>query len=288
MGVVTDLPAVKIVIESRNGLRWSDFQELGSYRFLIFLFIRKDFVAKYKQNLLGPLWFLLQPLFMTVVFTLVFSKIGGIPTDGAPGPLFYMAGLTIWNYFAQTFTANSSLFLTNAPLYSKVYFPRLSIPIANVFSNLMTFGIQFVLFGICWAYYAWASPIPLGLHMGWTVLLLPLYLGILGCLALGIGLLFSSLTAKYRDLSQMSAFFVQLGVYVSAVIFSLDSLPDAHRAWLRFNPVAAVVECFRYSFLGLGQPDWFALAFAALVSVLVMLSGVLLFESTQKKFVDSI
>lgn len=279
---------MKTIIESKTRFRFAELKELVTYRFLIFLFVRKDFVAKYKQNVLGPLWYFIQPLFMTVVFTIVFGNIAKIPTDGAPGPLFYLSGLTIWNYFAQNFVMNSTIFLTNAPLYSKVYFPRLSIPIANVVSNLMSFAVQLLLFWIVWGYYQFSSNGMLDVNIKPTILLIPVYLIILGMLSLGIGLIFSSLTAKYRDLSQLSVFMVQLGMYLSPIIYSTNSVSPKMLVWLKLNPVTPVVENFRYSLLGVGQFDTYYMILAFVVSAVLLLLGIVIFEKAQKQFVDTI
>jgi len=265
-----------------------NFREIWEYKYLMLLFIRRDFVAKYKQNILGPSWFILQPLLMTLVFTVIFGKIAGIPTDGIPPMLFYLSGLSIWNYFAQTFTANSSILLSQAQLYTKVYFPRMSLPIANVISNLMAFAVQLLLFLSFYLYFKFFTLAGENFGVQWTLLLLPVYIMITGMLSLGIGLLMSSLNAKYRDLVQLSSFFVQIGMYLTPVIYPLSEVPSQLEKIIRINPMTSVVEGYRFSFLGEGQFSLSMLGYSFAISLLVMILGMILFQRVQKSFVDSI
>lgn len=265
-----------------------DFREIWDYKFLMFLFIRRDFVAKYKQNVLGPAWFVIQPLLMTFIFSVIFGNIAGIPTDGVPSILFYLSGLAMWNYFALGFSANASILVTQAPLYTKVYFPRMTLPIANVVANLMSFAVQLLLFFLFFAYFKWGTPHGDSFGIKWTIILLPFYVGIAGFFSLGCGLWMSSLTTKYRDLVQLSAFFVQIGMYVSPIIYPLSEVPEQLKFWICLNPMTAVVEAFRYSFLGEGYFSWSMLGYAGAVSIVVMISGMVLFHRVQRSFVDSV
>lgn len=265
-----------------------DFKEIWGYKYLMLLFIRRDFVAKYKQNVLGPTWFILQPLLMTLVFTVIFGRIAGISTDGIPPMLFYLSGLAIWNYFAQTFTANSSILITQAPLYTKVYFPRMSLPIANVISNLMAFAVQLLLFLFFYLYFKLFHPSGSSFTWNWTVVFLPVYVLTTGMLSLGAGLWMSSLTAKYRDLVQLAAFFVQIGMYMTPIIYPLSEVPTTLGPIIRLNPMTAIVEGFRYCFLGEGSFSIGMLLYSLLISVVVMISGMVLFQRVQRSFVDSI
>lgn len=265
-----------------------NIKELWDYKFLMLLFIRRDFVAKYKQNALGPLWFILQPLLMTGVFSIIFGRIAGIPTDGIPPMLFYLSGLAIWNYFAQTFTVNSSILLTQAPLYTKVYFPRLSLPVANTLSNILAFVVQLLLFLGFYAYFKVVMGEQAAFGVSWVIWLTPLFLGIAGMLALGLGLWMSALTAKYRDLVQLSAFFVQIAMYLTPVVYPLSEVSGTLKASLSLNPMTVVVEGFRLGFLGEGSLTLGMLLYALAVSGAVLLTGILMFQKVQRSFADSI
>ncbi len=277
---------IRVNSESKIGL--PSLWELQQYRFLVYLFVKKDFISKYKQNLLGPAWFVLQPLIMTLVFTIVFGGIAQIPTSGVPGPLFYICSLSAWNFFAQNFSNNSNLFLVNAPLYTKVYFPRLTIPIANSISSLMSFLVQFLLFWLVWIYYKVNLGEDLGGGVGASIIYLPLLLGVLMMLSLGIGLIFSSITSKYRDLGQLSAFLIQLWMYLSPVIYPMETITEGYMSLLRYNPVSPILEGYRYSLLGVGAIDWVAIFYSFLFSSALLVIGAFTFEKTQKRFADSI
>lgn len=273
------------ILRSRNG--WFDFdlRELWRFRDLIILFVRRDFVAIYKQTILGPLWFLIQPLFSTLIFTVIFGNIAKIPTDGLPPMLFYMAGIVSWSYFANCLTGTSNTFIANAGIFGKVYFPRLAVPISVVITNLLTFAIQFVLFLAIATYFYLSGA---DIHPNNWVLLFPLLLMQMGILGLGFGILFSSLTTKYRDLNMALSFGVQLWMYATPIVYPLSQVPDKWRWIYVLNPMSAVVEAFRYAFLGSGSIQPGQLLTSTIVTLLVLSLGIVMFSRAEKNFMDTV
>ncbi|RNC68887.1 MAG: ABC transporter permease [Desulfuromonadales bacterium] len=259
--------------------------ELWRYRDLIALFVRRDFVASYKQTILGPLWFLIQPLFSTVVFTVIFGNIAKIPTDGLPPMLFYMAGIVSWNYFSSCMTNTANTFVANAGIFGKVYFPRLTVPVSVIIINLATFAIQFVLF-LCILFYFTLKGAPV--HISPWILLTPLLLLQMGILGLGIGIMVSSLTTKYRDLTFLVGFGTQLWMYATPIVYPMSQIPEKWRWLFALNPMAAVVETFRYAFLGVGVISTDVLAFSFGMTLLIFCIGVILFSRTEKTFMDTV
>ncbi|HEY3375049.1 MAG TPA: ABC transporter permease [Candidatus Aquicultor sp.] len=273
------------IIEPRTG--WFDINlaELWHYRDLILLFVRRDFVALYKQTVLGPTWFLLQPLFTTVVFTIVFGNIAHIPTDGLPQILFYMSGIITWNYFATCLTKTSDTFATNAPIFGKVYFPRLAVPISVVITNLFAFAIQFCLFLVFMLFfYLKGAPI----KPNCWLLLAPVLLIQMAALGLGGGILVSSLTTKYRDLTFLVTFGVQLWMYATPVVYPLSQIPVKWQMLYALNPMTAVIETFRYAFLGAGSIKLWQLAVSLGMTALILVGGLVLFTRIEKSFMDTI
>lgn len=272
-------------IRSRSG--WFDINvsELWQYRDLIMLFVQRDFIAYYKQTVLGPLWFLLQPLFTTVVFTLIFSSIAHIPTDGLPPFLFYLSGTIAWTYFATCMTRTSNTFMANAGIFGKVYFPRLVVPIAIVISNLLSFAIQFGLFLIflLWFYLNGSTIQP-----NVWILLTPLLLVQMAALGLGFGILISSLTTKYRDLALAFGFGVQLWMYATPVVYPLSQIPAQWQWLFALNPMTAIIETFRYAFLGSGAIQPWMLGVSLGMTILVVILGIVLFSRVEKNFMDII
>lgn len=266
---------------------WLDLRlgELWRARDLIALFVRRDFVAVYKQTILGPLWFLIQPLLTTVVFTLVFGRIASLPTDGLPDFLFYLSGTVIWGYFAACLTKTSTTFTANAGLFGKVYFPRLAVPISIVISALISFGIQFLLF-LGFVAFFWLSGAEARPNAG--VLLLPLLLLIMAGLGLGFGIIVSSLTTRYRDLQQLVAFGVQLLMYATPVIYPVSAIPERYAPLIRANPLTPVVEAFRYAFLGAGTAGWAGLGYSFVFMLAVLVTGLVLFNRIEQTFMDTV
>ena len=268
-----------------------ELKGIWRYRDLLFLMVWRDFSTKYKQTILGPLWFVLQPLLMTLVFTVIFGKVAGLSTDGLPLVLFYLCGQLGWNYFAQNFSSNSSTLVNNAGLFSKVYFPRLIVPLSALVSNLMAFLIQFATFCVFYVYYKFALGTG-GFHLDWRVIFLPLLVVQTAALSLGVSLLMSALTAKYRDLVQVTGLMIQIWMYATPVIYPLSSLlskcPPKWHWVIALNPMVAVVETFRLMLLGKGTVDAFFLYTSVGITLVVLIAGVLLFGKVEKTFVDTV
>ncbi|RYE20281.1 MAG: ABC transporter permease [Sphingobacteriaceae bacterium] len=273
------------IIQPRTNLLDLRLRDVWRYRDLVMLFVRRDFVSNYKQTVLGPIWFFIQPLLTTLTYVLIFGNIAKISTDGAPMIVFYMAGTTIWNYFSQTLTTISTVFTTNAQLFGKVYFPRLTMPLSIVLSNLVRFGIQFGLFLIFWAFYLIKGS---NLHPNWLILLTPVLLIIMGLQALGLGMIFSALTTKYRDLAMLLTFGIQLLLYATPVIYPLSTLPAKYKWLILANPMSAVVETFRYGFLGLGTFRWDYLSYSIAATVVILVAGTIIFNKVEKSFTDTV
>ncbi len=267
--------------------RWYDFQfsDLWKYRDLIRLFVWRDFVAYYKQTILGPLWYIIQPIISTIIFTVVFGQIAKLSTDGMPAFLFYMAGQTVWSYFASCFTATSNTFVNNAGIFGKVYFPRMTVPLSIVISNLISFGIRFSMFLLFWAYF-WISRS--AVHPTLWALALPLLVLLMGTMGLGFGIIFSSLTTKYRDLQQLIGFGVQLLMYATPVIYPLSTVSGIWRTLIMANPMTPVVEVFKLGFLGTSDinPVW--LCYTAGFSLVVLVFGLVLFNRVESSFMDTV
>jgi lipopolysaccharide transport system permease protein len=266
---------------------WLDInlRELWQYRDLIVLFVRRDFVAKYKQTILGPLWFIIQPLLTTLMFTVVFGRIAGIPTDGLPQMLFYMGGITAWNYFANCLKATSNTFTANAGIFGKVYFPRLVTPISVVISNLIQFFIQF-LFLLAFMLYFYLTGAEFQLTS--YAFLLPLLILLMAGLGLGFGIIISSLTTKYRDLTNLVGFGVQLWMYATPIVYPLSELPQKYQIVGVLNPVTPIVETFRYALLGAGTVEPWHLMYSFGFMIAVLLIGLLLFNKVEQSFMDTV
>ncbi len=266
---------------------WFDLRldELWRYRDLVILFVRRDFVAIYKQTILGPLWHIIQPLMTTIVFTIIFGRIAGISTDGQPQFLFYMCGVTIWNYFAHCLSKTSNVFTSNASIFGKVYFPRLTVPVATVISGLISFGIQMILFLAFYAYF-----FAQGYTLVPTIWLLgiPFFIFIMAILGLGLGILISSMTTKYKDLTHLVGFGVQLYMYASPVIYPMSALSAEAQFYLAFNPVAPIIEGFRYAFFGTGAFTLEMLLYSTGITLLMFLVGLALFHRVEKTFMDTV
>ncbi len=277
-----------IVIQPKTSLFSLDWGELWQYRDLLLMYIKRDIVTFYKQTILGPLWFVIQPLFTTLMFMFVFGGIAGISTDGLPQPLFYMAGLLCWNYFAECLNRCSDTFNANQNVFGKVYFPRLIVPLSVVVSSLVKMGIQFGLFLVIYLYYVAGG---YSLAVNAYALLLPLLVLMLAGLGLGFGLLISSLTTKYRDLRFLITFGVQLWMYATPVIYPLSVMQQNHQQymWLIIaNPLTSIIETFKFGFLGEGTFSWWYLGYSLLFTVVMMLWGMITFNKVQRSFMDVI
>jgi lipopolysaccharide transport system permease protein len=273
------------VIEPHGRLLDLRLRELWGYRDLILLLVRRDFVAQYKQTILGPAWHFVQPLLTTIVFTIIFGKVAGIPTDGVPPFLFFMAGTTIWSYFSGVLDATSKTFVDNARIFGKVYFPRLAVPASVLVSRLIGFAIQFGFFLTFTAFYVVSGA---NVAPNIWILVTPFLLLVMAALGLGLGIIVSSATTRYRDLAVLVGFGVQLFMYLSPVVYPLSSLPEPYRSWMLLNPVAPIIETFRFGFLGGGSASIGQLAISATTTTVILLLGILLFNRVERTFMDTV
>ena len=272
------------VIESRHSLFDINLKELWHYRDLLVLFVRRDFVTVYKQTILGPLWFFIQPLLTTITFTIIFGNVAQLSTDGAPKIVFYMAGITLWGYFSTCLTTVSGVFNANAGIFGKVYFPRLIMPLTIVISNLMKFGVQFLLF-ICFViYFTLQNQIQ---PNNW-IMMTPLIIVLMALISMGIGLILSSMTTKYKDLNQLISFGVQLFMYATPVIYPSSSVPSAYQWVVELNPLVGLFDYMRFAYLGVGEFTILDLVYPSIFSIVILAIGVLVFNKTQKTFMDTV
>ena len=267
---------------------WLDLNlsELWRYRDLIMLFVRRDFVSVYKQTILGPLWLFIQPLFTTITFYFVFSKIAKIPTDNVDPILFYLSGITLWNYFSDCFSKTSNTFVANAGIFGKVYFPRLATPISIVISNLIKLGIQVLLFVGIAIYRVYFHGVVININE--TILLLPVLILLMAIMGLGLGIIFSALTTKYRDLSFLLTFGIQLLMYATPIIYPLSFTSGKLHQILSYNPITPIIENFRYAFFGIGYLDIAGLIYTVIFSLVVLILGVIIFNRVEKNFMDTV
>lgn len=276
------------VIKPREKLLNVDFGELWRYRDLCSLFVRRNITTQYKQTVLGPLWYIIQPIITVVMYMVVFGGIAKIPTDGLPQPLFYLGGICLWQYFSECLNKTSSTFTANAGIFGKVYFPRLIVPISTVISNLLRFGIQLGLFFVVYAIYQiWI--IPGQIHTNWYALLLPVLVIMLAGLALGFGILFSSMTTKYRDMTLLLSYFVSLWMYATPVIYPLSTITNSKLHFvMSLNPLTGIVEAFKYGMLGEGQFSWGTLGYSFVFMVVLLALGIIIFNRVQRTFMDTV
>jgi lipopolysaccharide transport system permease protein len=274
------------VITPKRGIFDVRLHELWGYRDLILLFVRRDFVAQYKQTILGPLWFIIQPVLTALMFYVVFGMIASIPTLGVHQFLFYFTGLTIWGYFSECFTKTSGTFITNANLFGKVYFPRLTVPISIVISGLFKLLIQLVLLIILIGIFNLSGKQQISLD--WTIILFPFYVMLMALLGLGLGILFSALTTKYRDLSFLLTFGVQLLMYATPIIYPLSFTSGKIHEALAYNPMTSIFENVRYSIYGIGQFDAFGLLYTACFTLGILILGILVFNRIEQSFMDTV
>lgn len=275
-----------LILQPKSALFDLQLKEVWKYRDLLVLFVKRDFAAQYKQTILGPLWHFIQPIFTTIVFLLVFGKIANIPTDGIPPVLFYMSGISIWNYFSACLTATSNTFIANAGIFGKVYFPRLIIPLSTVLSNIVKFGIQF---GLLLAVMSWYGFKTGHFHFGLSWLLIPFLVIMMAGLGLGLGIIISSLTTKYRDFSVLIGFAVQLLMYATPVAYPLSYLKGkSFAAWIAWNPLTPVIEAFRYALFGTGTVNTAGLMYSSGCIVLVLFLGLLIFSKVERTFMDTV
>lgn len=255
-------------------------------RFLLWLFVKRDFVTNYKQTILGPLWFFIQPIFTTIIFSVIFGNFAGISTNGIPKILFYLSGLVLWNFFSDCLMKTSDTFNTNQHIFGKVYFPRIIVPISIIISNLLKLGIQFGLFiGIYVYYLNFTETI---LHINLTILLIPLLILIISLFGLGLGILITSLTTKYRDLKFLIQFGVQLLMYSSPIIYPIDSLSGNLKTIILLNPISSIIQCFKYSFFGIGEVNFVWLIYSSIVILSILFFSTYIFNRIERTFMDTI
>lgn len=274
-----------LIIKPQTGWFDINIKDLWHYRDLIILFVRRDFISVYKQTILGPLWFLIQPVLTTITFTIIFGKIANLSTDGVPPMLFYLAGITCWNYFADCLTKTSNTFTANASIFGKVYFPRLALPLSIILSNLIKFSIQFLIFLSFYVYFKF-NGVNVLIHD--SIIILPLLIIIMAGIGLGLGILISSLTTKYRDLQHLIVFGVQLFMYATPIVYPLSSVPEKYKWLVLLNPMTSIVEAFKFVFFSTGFFEWHWLAYSAIFMLIILFLGVTVFSQIEKSFMDTV
>lgn len=272
-------------IKAKDSLFSVNFREVWNYRDLLFMLVKRDFITFYKQTILGPIWFFMQPVLTMLIYVLLFGQIAQLSTDGLPQVAFYLAGITVWNYFSEALTKTSTIFKDNAAVFGKVYFPRLITPLSVVSSGLMKFGIQFGLFIGVVVYYAVFKGI---IHPNLWVLATPFLILLMAAFALGLGMIFSSLTTKYKDLTFLLTFGIQLAMYATPVVYPLSAMPAEYRGYMLFNPLTGIFECFRYGYLGSGSFEASSLLHSSLLILVLLMAGVLIFNKVEKSFMDTV
>ena len=272
------------VISSEHSLFKLNLKEVWDYRDLVYMFVKRDFVSSFKQTILGPLWFFINPIFTTVVYLIVFGNIANLSTDGAPKILFYLAGVTLWNYFSSSLGGTSNVFVGNAGIFGKVYFPRLVMPITIVISNLMRFGVQFLLFIVVFFYYWYKGEVT----PNWWVLFTPIFILMMSLFALGVGMIFSSLTTKYRDLSMLLTFGISLYMYATPVIYPTSMLSAKIQPYAKYNPLTGIFEGFKYAWMGVGEFHPIMLVYSTIIILILLAIGTVIFNKVEKGFMDTV
>lgn len=274
-----------LVIKGHSSLFDVNFGDLWRYRDLLLMFVKRDFVSFYKQTILGPLWFFIQPIFTTIVFTFVFGNLANISTDGLPHALFYLTGITAWAYFADCLTKTSTVFKDNANIFGKVYFPRLIMPLSIVVSNLVRFGVQLLLLIVMMVIFHYRGE---QFEVTYGLVFFPILVLLMALLGLGIGLIITAVTTKYKDLTFLITFGVQLLMYGTTVIYPLSAAPEQYKRIIELNPMTGIIEGFRFAFLGKGEFTPWSVGYSAIVTVVILFFGILIFNKTEKNFVDTI
>lgn len=275
-----------IVIQPKQKFFNINFKEIWQYRDLVLLLVKRDFIAFYKQTILGPLWFAIQPILTTAVYVLLFNKVAKVSTEGVPPVLFQMAGITCWMYFSEVLTKTSDTFITNANIFGKVYFPRIVIPLSITISSMIRLGIQLGLFFCVWAYYYFFTDA--NIHITWAAALFPVLIILMGLQALGIGIIISSLTSKYRDLKYLLTFGIQLLQFTTTVAIPLSEAKGALRSIFGLHPFTAIIETFRFGFLGSGQFYQGYFIYTTVLTIVFLFIGLLIFNKIEKTFMDTV
>jgi lipopolysaccharide transport system permease protein len=262
-----------------------NLKEIWRYRDLMMMFVKKDIITVYKQTILGPIWFLLQPIFATAIYVIIFSHVAKISTGNAPPILFYLGGITMWNYFSETLNVSSKTFTDNATVFGKVYFPRIVLPLSKVVSGIVKLMIQFGLYLSVWLYYL---AVKHEISPNWHIVFFPAFIVILAGLSLGMGIIITSFTTKYRDLTFFIAFAIQLGMYATPVLYPISIAPANKQFWLWLNPLTSIVEGFRCAFLGSGVFSYFWLSYSLLFMIIALITGIIVFNKVEKRFIDTV
>ena len=274
-----------LVIRPRRSIFQIDIKAIWEYRDLLAMFVKRDIVVVYKQTILGPLWFFIQPIMTTLIYIIVFGRIARISTDGVPMILFYLSGIIMWNYFSECFNITAKTFTENAGIFGKVYFPRLIMPLSKVISGLIKFGIQFGLFLLVYFYFLFHTE---SIHPNISLLLVPYLIVIMALLGLGFGIIFTSLTTKYRDLNFLISFGVQLLMYATPVIYPVSAIPEKYKLYILANPMTPIIEAFKHAFLGTGYLNASGLLYATAFTFVTFLIGVIIFNKTEQNFIDTV
>ncbi len=262
-----------------------NINQIWKFRDLLFLFVWRDFVSVYKQTILGPLWFFIQPILTSITFTIIFGNFAQISTDGMPKIIFYMAGITMWNYFADCLNKTSNTFVVNQGLFGKVYFPRLIVPLSIIVTNLLKFGIQIILFIVFWTYFYVTTDT---MQPNWYILIFPLLIIIMAALGLGFGMVISALTTKYRDLTFLIGFGVQLLMYGSPVIYPISTVPEKYQWIIKLNPMTSIIDTFKHAFMGTGSFDGYNLLYSGVFAICILMLGLMVFNKVEKSFIDTV
>ena len=275
-----------IIVKPKAAYFKLNLKEVWDYKDLILLFVKRDFVSIYKQTILGPLWYIIQPILTTITFTVIFGRIAGLDTQGVPGIVFYLSGLVLWNFFSQSFIKTSNVFVSNASVFGKVYFPRLVTPISIILSSYISQAIQIVLFLLFYFFYKFTGS---DFQFQWIHFFGLIYIiVVLSLISIGCGLIVSALTTKYRDFTFLTGFIVQLAMYCSTVIFNVNKVSDSLKLILMLNPVSSLINYFRFIFFGLGQPDLMYMAYSGIFGISVTLFGILIFNRVERNFMDTV
>lgn len=274
-----------LVVKPLN--KWYDLRlkEIFRYKDLLLLFVRRDFVSVYKQTILGPIWFFIQPIITSITFTVIFGNLAHISTDGIPPVLFYMCGITLWNYFSETLTKTADTFTANANIFGKVYFPRMIVPLSVVLSNLIKFSVQLLLFLSVWIYFLITKD---DIHPNVYMLLVPFLILLMGFLGLAFGIIISSMTTKYRDLKFLVGFGVQLLMYATPIVYPLSIVPEKYKWIILANPVTSIIETFKFAFLGIGDFNIWHLGYSLIFTIILFFIGLVVFHKVEKSFMDTV
>ncbi|TWP30659.1 ABC transporter permease [Apibacter muscae] len=272
------------VISSKHSLLDLNLKEVWKYRDLVYMLVKRDFITSFKQTILGPIWFFVNPILTTLMYIVIFGNVAGLSTDGAPMLVFYLAGVTLWNFFSSSLTSTSNVFVGNASVFGKVYFPRLVMPLSIIASNLMRFLVQYLLFIIVIIYYLLKGEI----HPNLWILATPILLLLMAMFSMGVGMIFSSMTTKYKDLSMLLGFGISLSMYITPVIIPISSFPKKYKWIIDINPLSGIFECFKYGYLGVGDFSLNMLIYSTIFISITLFLGIIIFNKVQKTFMDTV